>query len=215
MNCEQVADRLETQAMIIRPETSTSRLTLDSAGLSMSKEEFRAVEDFDDHYRYELIRGVVIVTPPASNSEAKANHQLGTMLDRYAEEHPQGKCIDDTLFEREIETIPNLRRTDRSIWIGLGRVPDPETDVPAIIVEFVSPGRAAFYRDYEEKRDEYLQIGVKEYWVIDHFERTMTIFRPQAEPQVVKEGEVYSTPLMPGFELPLQTILAAADRYKK
>lgn len=201
--------------MIIRqPEVSTS-LSLGSAGLSMSKEEFRSIKDFDDHYRFELIRGVVIVTPPASNSEVKANEKLGNMLDRYAEDHPNGKCIDDTLFEREIETIPNLRRTDRSIWIGLGRVPDPETDVPAIIVEFVSSGRAAHYRDYEEKRDEYLQIGVKEYWVVDRFDRTMTVFRPAAEPQVVKEDEVYSTPLMPGFELPLKTILAAADRYKK
>lgn len=201
--------------MIIRHPDVSNGLSLGSAGLSMSKEEFRAVQDFDDHYRYELIRGVVIVTPPASNSEAKANHQLGTMLDRYAEEHPNGKCIDDTLFEREIETIPNLRRTDRSIWIGLGRVPDPETDVPAIIVEFVSPGRVAHYRDYDEKREEYLQIGVKEYWVIDRFDRTMTVFRPQVEPHVVKEDEIYATPLMPGFELPLKKILAAADRYKK
>lgn len=202
--------------MIIRhPDMRTCRLTLESAGLSMSKEEFRAIEDFDENYRFELIRGAVIVTPPASNSEAKANQKLGTMLDRYAEDHPNGKCVDENLYEREIETEPNLRRTDRSIWIGLGRTPDPDTDVPAIIVEFVSPGRAAFYRDYEEKRDEYLQIGVKEYWVIDRFDRTMTVFRPEVEPQVVKESEVYSTPLMPGFELPLKKILAAADRYKK
>jgi Uma2 family endonuclease len=202
--------------MIIRhPTIGAKRFSWELAGLSMSKEEFRAIEDFDDRYRYELIRGIVIVVPPASDSEVKANETLGTMLHRYAEEHPEGKCVDDTLFEREIETIPNLRRTDRSIWIGLGRVPDTDTDVPAIIVEFVSPGRAAFYRDYEEKRDEYLSIGVKEYWVIDRFDRTMTIFRRDAEPQVVKEGEVYSTSLMPGFELPLKTILAAADRYKK
>ena len=199
--------------MIIR--NPVSQLSQDSAGLLMSKSEFHEIQDFEDGYRFELIRGVVVVTPPPSHSEVKANETLGILINRYVEEHLSGNCIDDTLFEREIETDPSLRRTDRSIWIGLGRTPDPDTDIPAIIVEFVSPVKAAHYRDYEEKRDEYLNVGVKEYWVVDRFDRTMTVFRPDVEPQVVKEDEIYNTSLMPGFELPLKKILAAADRYKK
>ena len=33
--------------------------------------------------------------------------------------------------------------------------------------------------------------------------------------QVVKEGETYTTPRLPGFELPLNRLLAVADKWKK
>jgi hypothetical protein len=49
--------------------------------------------------------------------------------------------------------------------------------------------------------------------VINRFRRAMTVFRGSASMQVVKEGEVYHTPLMPGFELPLDRLLKRADRY--
>ena len=60
------------------------------------------------------------------------------------------------------------------IWAGLGRVPNPQTDVPAIVVEFVSRRHRDRVRD-EVKRREYLAIGVLEYWVIDRFRRIMTV----------------------------------------
>lgn len=201
--------------MLMPLPTVPKRLSASSAGLLMTMQEFETIDDFEDGFRYELIHGVVVVTPPASDSEVSSNQRLGYLLDRYQEEHPQGKCIDDTLFERPVRTLDSLRRTDRSIWIGLGRAPDSKVDVPTIIVEFVSPGKAAFYRDYVEKRDEYLKVGCKEYWVFDRFDRTMTIFRANAEPQTITEGQIFTTPLLPGFELPLSKILTAGDRYSK
>jgi Uma2 family endonuclease len=202
--------------MIIRhPQISSRRLSFGSAGLRMSLAEFRAIEDFEDGYRFELIKGIVIVTPAPSNSEASSNDKLGYLLQRYAEDHPQGSNLDDTLPEREIITSIGLRRTDRSIWAGLGRTPRPGEDVPAIIVEIVSPGRAAFIRDFEEKRDEYLELGCKEYWVIDRSDRTLAVFRPDQPMLSVGEDQVYTTPLLPGFELRMKVIFAAADKYKK
>jgi Uma2 family endonuclease len=197
------------------PMTEIKRLSATSAGLRMSPEEFQSIEDFEDGYRYELIDGVVVVTPPASDSEVSSNEILGYLLVRYRDDHPQGSCLDDTLYEREVRTLSCIRRTDRSIWIGLGRAPDSKQDVPTIIVEFVSPGRAAFYRDYVDKRDEYLKVGCHEYWVVDRFDRTMTVFRPSAEPLIITEEQLFTTPLLPGFELPLKKLFAASDRYKK
>ena len=78
-------------------------------------------------------------------------------------------------------------------------------------------GKRNWLRDYEEKRREYLALGVAEYWVIDRFRRTMTVYRnPPRVPaeQVVAENEVYRTDLLPGFELPLAQILAVADDWK-
>ena len=104
------------------------------------------------------------------------------------------------------------------IWAGLGRAPDPETDVPTIVVEFVSKRQRDRQRDYEEKRREYLALGVTEYWVIDRFRRTMTVVRrTPVEPaeQVLAAGAHYRTPLLPGFELHLAGLLEVADRWTK
>ena len=73
-------------------------------------------------------------------------------------------------------------------------------------------------RDYEEKRDEYLAAGVKEYWIIDRFRRVMTVYRKGlAGPtyDIVTETQSYETGLLPGFVLPLSRLLAKADAWTR
>ena len=88
--------------------------------------------------------------------------------------------------------------------------------MPTIAVEFVSAGKRNWIRDYETKRDEYLAAGVKEYWIIDRFDRTMTVYSPGRDGpniRLVQEAETYQTDLLPGFELPLAKLLAEADKW--
>jgi Uma2 family endonuclease len=189
-----------------------------SNGYLMSREEFAALtpEDCDPRFRYELLNGVVIVSPPPSDGEADPNDELGFLLRTYRLT-PQGKCLDNTLFEREVATSVGIRRVDRAIWIGFGRPISSKVDLPTILVEFVSPGKRAWRRDYEQKRDEYLAIGTKEYWVIDRFRRSLTVFfaaPANTASRVVGENEVYTTPLMPGFELPVARLMQLADQYR-
>jgi Uma2 family endonuclease len=191
------------------------RMMPSSAGLRMTPEEFDAITRFDDRYRYELVRGVLIVSPPPAAAERGPNDDLGHLLRTYQEQHPQGSIIDDTLPENQLRPGDDRRRADRVIWTGLGRMPDPEEDVPTIAIEFVSKGKRDWRRDYEEKRREYLALGVLEYWIIDRFRRTMTVYRnPPHGPaeQVITENEVYRTDLLPGFELPLARLQAGADK---
>jgi Uma2 family endonuclease len=196
--------------------SGVKRLNGGCAGMRMSVEEFRAIDDYEPGFRYELIHGVVVVTPPPAPSHANSGDELGHLLRLYADNHPSGGCIDANLPEFEVVTTnTSVRRTDRCLWVGLGRKPDFDHDVPAIVVEFVSPGKAAYVRDYEDKRNEYLEMGCKEYWVIDRFRRTMTVFRNQLPPLVVPESAIFTTELLPGFELPLEKLLAAADKFKK
>jgi Uma2 family endonuclease len=183
----------------------------------MTPEEFDAIEEYDELYQYELIHGVLVVTPFATEAERHPNDVLGHLLRKYQEENLHGKALDETLFEQYIRTGDNRRRADRVIWAGLGRKPDPRSDVPTIVVEFPAAGRAAWKRDYIEKRHEYLTIGVREYWVIDRFERVMTVyFDESAKPgeRRIAESEIYRSPLLPGFELSLARLLAAADKWK-
>ncbi len=76
---------------------------------------------------------------------------------------------------------------------------------------------AIWKRDYVTKKDEYRELGHQaEYWIVDRFSRTMTVHRntPEGATEfVISEGEIYRTPLLPGFELPLSELLEAADAW--
>ncbi len=199
-------------ARVRRP--NTTRLGRHSNGMLMTPEEFDAATDFDELFSYELIHGVLIVSPPPGESERDPNDELGNLLRVYKSGHQAGSALDKTLPEQQVRLADSRRRADRVIWAGLGRVPNPQTDVPAIVVEFVSRRHRDWVRDYEEKRREYLAIGVLEYWVIDRFRRIMTVCRGRpGEPaeQIIKENEIYRTTLLTGFELPLARLLKVAD----
>ena len=192
-------------------------LGLEQNGIVMSTDEFDAVTEYDDLYNYELIHGVLVVNPIPLPQERGPNQELGHQLLKYQDDHPNGKALDDTLEEEYVRTSDSRRRADRVIWTGLGRQPNLETDVPTIVVEFVSAGRRSRQRDYIEKRREYEAAGVQEYWIIDRFRRTLTVYGKQVSPageRVVAEIESYFTPLLPGFELPLSRLLQAADAWK-
>jgi Uma2 family endonuclease len=184
------------------------------AGISLSPEEFDAVEDADRDYRYELINGRLIVSPPPLEAERDPNEELGHLLRTYRDSHPQGSALDRTVPEQTVITRTNRRRADRVIWAGLGRQPDPQVDLPSIVAEWVSESKRDWKRDYVEKQQEYRELGIAEYWVFDRFRRTLTVYRgtlEASEEVVVHEGEVYRTPLLPGFELPLARLLDVAD----
>ena len=188
----------------------------DSAGVSLTPKEFWEA-DYEEGWRYELIHGVLIVAPAAAMAERDPNDDLGYRLRWYQEHHPEGGNLDQTAPEQIIDTGLNQRRADRVIWAGLGRQP-AENEVPSVVIEFLSPGKRAHLRDYEEKRDEYLAIGVNEYWLIDRFDRTVTIFSRQGKKvkkQVIPEGETYESPLLPGFVLDLAALLGLADKWPK
>jgi len=194
------------------------RLGPRSAGMPLTTEEFDAVDDCVRGYRYELIRGLLVVSPSASNAEVDPNEYLGYLLRSYCENHPQGAIIDKSLPRQTLYPLKNRRCCDRAIWIGLGRVPDLEKDVPAIVVEFVSRSRRDHRRDYEEKRAEYLALGVAEYWVFDRFRRMMMVYKnaPGGTVEVaVGEAQSYQTDLLPGFVLPMAPLLSQADDWPR
>ena len=199
---------VEPEKLVLGPEHN---------GIRMTPEEFDAIEEYDELFRYELIDGVLVVNPFELPAGRRPNDELGHWLLTYREHEPRGSALDDTLFEEYIRTPTSRRRADRVIWVGLGRCPNPKTDVPNIVVEFVSAGRRNWKRDYLEKRDEYIAIGVDEYWVIDRFQRTLTVYHRTKEggstEHVVHEQDAYRPPLLPGFELPLGRLLSIADRW--
>ncbi len=199
----------------LEPEVSPTRpLGPWANGMELSPEEYDAATEWEPGYRYELVKGLLIVTPPADFGERSPNDYLGYLLWSYAEHHPHGKALSETAPEQEVKIGTQRRRMDRAIWIGLDRPVDPETDVPSIALEFVSDTSRDRRRDFVVKRREYASIGIAEYWILDRFRRTLTAIQGD-DMQVVKEGEIYRPARLPGFELPVSKLLARADRGSK
>ena len=182
-----------------------------AAGMVLTPDEFDAAE-FEEGHRYELIHGVLIVSPAPLPQERSPTDCLGYWLRSYQDNHPQGWSLDDTLPEHDVLVGDDRRRAARVIWAGLGRQPRVD-ETPTIVIEFVSAGRRNLTRDYETKRREYLDIGVREYWVFNRFRRTLTVFQAGGKKVVLGEDQVYTTPLLPGFELRLAELFEAANRW--
>lgn len=205
----QVATAKKTRKPLIGPRSS---------GVMMTTDEFDDIREGEwiRGFRYELINGVLIVSPAPVPSERGPNEELGFLLRFFKETDPRGAALDDTLPEQDVNCTPNRRRCDRAIWAGLGRQPDDEADIPTIIVEFVSRAKSDKQRDYEVKRREYRDAGAKEYWIFDRFQRRLLAIRydPEGEREIsVPEGGVYQSPLLPGFNVPVDRILARADAW--
>jgi Uma2 family endonuclease len=95
-------------------------------------------------------------------------------------------------------------------------IPDSEVWsvwIPDIVVEVVSPGSER--RDYIEKRAEYLDVGAKEYWILDPQKDQALILRRSrgawAE-RMLKPSSRYKTPLLPGFELHCASVFQSARK---
>ncbi len=83
--------------------------------------------------------------------------------------------------------------------------------VPEIVVEVVSP--SSRHRDYQEKPEEYLRLGVSEYWIIDADEGLMKVLRRSRGRWVeypVRPPAGYRTRLLPGFEFSIEAVFQAA-----
>jgi Uma2 family endonuclease len=73
--------------------------------------------------------------------------------------------------------------------------------VPLLVVEILSPNDTE--EQINEKVDGYLQAGVRLVWVIDPHDRTVLIYRPGTEPELVNaRQELSGDPELPGFRVP-------------
>ena len=115
----------------------------------------------------------------------------------------------------EIATLVAERHPDLAVY----KTPFPAEDVwatwiPEIVVEVVSPGAEAEHRDYVEKREEYLEFGVREYWIFDADRNEMLVLRragDQWNPRTIKPGKLYRTRVLPGLEFDPHPVFAAAQ----
>ncbi len=185
-------------------------------GRRMSLEDFEHAES-EDGRCFELSRGVITFMdvpnrPHFCQVDALRRHIFG-----YDYNHPGRICR--VLGALECKLLADEFESERHPDLAIYLTQEPERDdsgiwrvwIPEIVVEIVSLGSGL--RDYEEKREEYLAIGIKEYWIFDFDKQEMHALRRwggQWREKVLRPGDTYTTRLLPGFELPVSAVLEAA-----
>ena len=142
-------------------------------------EDYRQLPD--DGYRYEVINGVLLMSPPPRTRHQDVCGELAFAMRMFTRNEQQGK-----VYEAPIEVIlpgiatpvqPDILfiRTERLGIVGSTRI----EGAPDLIVEILSPGN--WLTDRREKFRAYEAAGVQEYWIVDPDRRTIEVY-------VLREG---------------------------
>ena len=145
----------------------------------------------DDGNRYEVIDGVLLVTPAPLLLHQRAQMQLIALLQPYAESiglelfaAPTAvRASDITELQPDLLAYrPARRDLESERW-----VPMPSL---ALAVEILSPSTR--HRDRGIKRQTYLDLGVAEYWTVDPEARAVDVWRPaETAPEARRDALVW------------------------
>jgi Uma2 family endonuclease len=184
-------------------------------GRRMSLEDFDHAE-VQEGYLYELGRGVIVVSDVPGPRHLAQVDAVRMQLFAYRLTHP-GR-IRYIAAGNECKILLPSFESERHPDLSVYKTPYPADEVwttwvPEIVVEVVSPGAEAQRRDYVEKREEYLEFGVKEYWIFDAEREEMLVLRRsgnQWTQRTIRPGKIYRTRLLPGLDFDCAVVFAAA-----
>jgi Uma2 family endonuclease len=180
-------------------------------GLRMTAEEYFDLED--DGFLYELVDGVVCMSPSPTPSHQALILEITTQLGLFLRSSPVGHAFPevdvhlgqtssgtDLVYRPDIVFIRNERLREIGDRISL---------VPDMVAEIISSSSRRY--DSETKKNDYERCGVREYWLIDPERETMTFYRLQdgrfAEVPTSDDG--FTSEAVPGFALDLPRVREA------
>jgi Uma2 family endonuclease len=159
----------------------------------------------DDGQRHELIDGEHYVTPSPATVHQRLVGRLHLALANWLQRHPTGEVflapLDVVLSHHDI-VEPDLLivLSDQSDIVTATHV----RSAPAVVIEVLSPGTR--WRDLGLKQRLYDRVGVREYWLVDPDERTVTTCRRSFDGALsadapLRDAGVISSAILPGFSL--------------
>ena len=166
--------------------------------LKLTYEDYASLPDDE---RYELIDGELMPMPSPKKIHQRLILDLSWIL-RRLEEMGLGE-----LFIAPFDVIlsaTNVVQPDL-IFVSSARAhiitEDKIRGAPDLLVEIISPSTER--RDRIVKRDLYARHGVREYWLIDPYAKTVTVLILGAggydTHAVYEEGDTLTSPTLPGF----------------
>ena len=165
----------------------------------------------EDGNRHELLNGEHVMTPSPNTRHQRISRTLLTALSNFLSEHPLGEVFDapyDVVMSDFDVCEPDLVvvAKDQASIITDANI----QGAPALVVEILSEGTRK--RDEKIKRGLYERYGVREYWIVDPELELVKVYRLQdnrygmAQELTLDAKDSLTTPLLPGFSLPLATV---------
>jgi Uma2 family endonuclease len=193
----------------------TTKLGPQDHGRRMRLKDFLAA-DLQEGYRYELGRGIIVVSDVPKVRHALQVSAVRKQFVLYEDTNPDRIFLIAGGSDCQI-LIPQFeseRHPDLAIYLT---APPKKDDpwafwVPGIAIEVVSP--SSELRDYVEKREEYFDFGIKEYWIVDADKGEVLVLRRgrgKWVPRTLKAGDMYETKLLPGFRFDCRKVFEAAE----
>ena len=166
----------------------------------------------DDGLRHELIDGEHYVTPSPSLKHQRVSYNLTLQIGEWLRRHPVGRLYYaplDVVFSDHDVIEPDL------LYMSMARAAEIEATinvrgVPELVIEIGSPSTRR--RDETIKRVLYERVGVSEYWFVDPELDMIRVRRrdgdhfSQPRELSAEAGDILTTRLLPGLELPLAEI---------
>jgi Uma2 family endonuclease len=104
------------------------------------------------------------------------------------------------------------------LYLSAERVANATANYPEgadLVIEVVSESRTDRERDLVQKRYDYAQAGIPEYWIVDPQECVILVLRLEGEVYVEHghfgAGQTATSDLLPGFSVPVDEVWAAAQ----
>lgn len=182
-------------------------------GRKMSLKDFEFIET-EEGYHIELSRGYITVSESANFIHGFIVSIIRNALGIYQVENPGRLFV--ILHSHECKLLvpswESERHPDLAVYLTKPKGKKDRTlwrrYIPELVIEVVS--ERSVDRDYIEKREEYRDLGIKEYWIVDaKREQIIQLRRGKSDWMEKRLGleSVLTTKLLPGFKLPFQTIL--------
>lgn len=174
----------------------------------MTSEEFVTlkVDDYSDHYRFELIEGELSVREPAAPPHGSALWNIVRILGNYVHDHKLGTLyLNDTNVYIDPETI----RAADVAFVSKEHLPLKDQRwllEPDLAIEMLSPGNRPGYM--AKKLSHYLSVRTRLVWYIDPRRRQIDVYRADGSTEVLLPSSTLSGEnVIEGFSCPVWEIL--------
>ena len=190
--------------MVVRyHEASLALCDPEYAGLRMDADEYLALPP--DGFRYELIDGVIVMSPGASFGHNRIATLIAHWIQTYLDSNPIGEIVHDT----DVRLADNLVYRPDLSYVSNERAAIITTLIegpPDLIVEVVSRSNRPL--DIRTKRHDYERFGVREYWIVDPSTESFTFLRlvNGRYAEIQPESDAITSEAIPGFKLQLPPI---------
>jgi Uma2 family endonuclease len=170
----------------------------------------------DDGQRHELIDGEHFVTPSPNRSHQTIAGNLFALLWIHLDANADGQAFMapfDVVFSHFDVVEPDILFVTQERAGGILTAKNVQ-GAPDLVVEVGSPGTRR--RDEKLKHQLYEGFGVSEYWVVDPELELIKVYRAvegryvRTHELTLEHGDVLTTPLLPGLDLPLTRIFKNA-----